>query len=266
MPRMLICERLDTTDSTQREVLRRLSAAASSTHLGVGSQPFGLWTTRQTQGIASHGRRWQDSPSGGLAISIAWPDSNAKPREMAWPIRWGLMTLTALEVSYPSLSGELGVKWPNDVMARQAKLAGVLVSRHLVGGQWWCIAGVGINLAWAQLPDMGRPITDLQRLGVYDVDPEKIVAELGKLADKLIQMPEANPMDYWCREYIRRDVAANKTISVVHPVSGEILMTGINRGISPVGELILETNGKRHMVAIGELSLRFSLNDVSAVS
>lgn len=266
MPRMLICERLDTTDSTQLEVLRRLSAVASSNDSGMASRPFGLWTTQQTQGIASHGRRWQDSPSGGLAISIAWPDSNANPWEMAWPIRWSLMTLAALEASYPALSDALGVKWPNDVMAQQAKLAGILVSRHLVGGQWWCIAGVGINLAWGNLPEMGRPITDLQRLGVPDADPEKIVAELCKLADHFIQTPEAKPIDYWRKEYIRRDVAANKTISVVHPVSGEILMTGVNRGISPTGELILETNGRQHMVAIGELSLRFSSDNVSAMS
>lgn len=267
MPRMLICERLDTTDSTQREVLGRLSAVADLRPSGQAHRAFGLWTTQQTRGIASHGRRWQDSPDGGLAISIAWPDANSTAREMAWPIRWSLLTIAALEASYPILSKRLGVKWPNDVMAQQSKLAGVLVSRHLVHGEWWCIAGVGINLAWRELPEVGRPVTDLQRLGVQEPDPEKIVTALRHAADALLNGPSGETAsDVWQKEYRDRDVAADKLVSVVHPVSGETLMMGMNRGLSPTGELILEVDGTQHRVAIGELSLRFVSAAVSAMS
>lgn len=266
MPRMLICERLDTTDSTQREVLRRLSAIVPADDLASEAKPFGLWTTRQTRGMASHGRRWQDSPDGGLAISIAWPERPSSSAEMAWPIRWSLLTIAALETSYPILSEQLGVKWPNDVMAQQSKLAGVLVSRHFVGSQWWCVAGVGINLAWQMPPDMGRPIIDLQRLGVSEPNPEKIVAALSHLANDLLALSSTQTTaDTWRKDYGCRDVAANKMVSVVHPVSGEILMTGLNRGISPTGELILEINGEQHRVTIGELSLRLTPESVSVL-
>lgn len=258
MPRMLIFERLDTTDSTQREVLRRLTANAQAHQETPAVNPFGLWTTRQTQGMASHGRRWQDSPDGGLAISIAWPEQAAQPPNGAWPIRWSLMAVAALEASYPILVGRLGVKWPNDVIAEQSKLAGVLVTRHFAAGRWWWVAGVGINLAWRVAPEMGRPITDLRTLGVMNPDPETIVAALGRLANTVLPDAPVDSDDQWRQEYGRRDVAANKVVSVVHPVSGETLMSGINRGIRSTGELVLETHEGQKIVAIGELSLRFS--------
>lgn len=267
MPRMLICERLDTTDSTQREVLGRLSAVADLSLTGQTNRAFGVWTTQQTRGIASHGRRWQDSPDGGLAVSIAWPDANLTGRDMAWPIRWSLLTIAALETSYPILSKQLGVKWPNDVMAQHAKLAGVLVSRHLVNGEWWCIAGVGINLAWHALPEIGRPVTDLQRLGVPQPDPEKIVGALCHVADALLNsLSSETSSDFWQKEYRQRDVVADMQVSVVHPVSGETLMMGVNRGVSPTGELILDADGTQRRVAIGELSLRFVPSAASAMS
>ena len=273
MPRMLICDRLDTTDSTQREVLRRLSGVGASDHrdkppqpeLGL-ARPFGLWTTRQTQGIASHGRRWQDSPDGGLALSIAWPEQQAQASDMAWPIRWSLLVISALETSYPELRSLLGVKWPNDVMAQQAKLAGILVSRHLVGGQWWCVAGVGINLAWGVLPEIGRPVTDLRRLGVANPDPEQIVMAIAQAAtDDLSVAQTIATADVYQSEYRRRDVAVDAIVSVVHPVTGATLMTGTNQGINTRGELMLQVDGQQQTVAIGELSLRFA-PDVAAVS
>jgi BirA family transcriptional regulator, biotin operon repressor / biotin---[acetyl-CoA-carboxylase] ligase len=263
---MLACERLDTTDSTQREAVRRI--VANGRHAGggmgkpagpeQGAGAFGLWTTHQTQGLASHGRRWQDSPSGGgLALSIAWQEHSAHANHPAWPIRWSLLAVSALEAAHPELSGRLGVKWPNDIMHHSAKLAGVLVSRHFIDGRWWCIAGIGINLVWEKPPQMDRPITDLVSLGVPNPDPEKIVSRMASTAAPVL-MAEGPSEEHgmWRAEYGRRDVVAGMPVRVVHPTTNATIQTGVNRGIGPAGELILDVDGEQHFVTVGELSLR----------
>jgi BirA family transcriptional regulator, biotin operon repressor / biotin---[acetyl-CoA-carboxylase] ligase len=270
---MLVCERLDTTDSTQREALRRIAARGSQAHVGSrepdapanGAPIFGLWTTHQTQGLASHGRRWQDSPSGGgLALSIAWQERQSHANTLAWPIRWSLLAVSALEAAYPELCGRLGVKWPNDIMHDDAKLAGVLVSRHFVSGQWWCVAGIGINLAWHITPSMDRPITDLKRLGVAQPDPETIVSTIAGRAFPVLSTEDLNSdAGFWRDEFERRDVAAGMRVRVVHPVTNITIQTGVNRGISPTGELLLDVDGNPHVVAVGELSLRPAHGEIS---
>lgn len=252
MPRMWPCERLSTIDSTQREVLRRLSRPGAQS--GV---PFGLWTTAQTQGIASHGRRWVDSPDG-LACSLGWPETLCPLGiESAWPVRLSLITIQVLEHCFPGVRGRIGVKWPNDMMVGDKKLGGVLVSRHHVNGAWWLVAGIGVNLAWPTVPELDRPVTALIDLGVRDLMPENIVAGLSTAIAQVCSVSaQTTYVDGLTEEFRRRDIYADQSVVVVHPVSGEALARGINRGCSANGSLQLEVDGMVRSISVGELSLR----------
>jgi biotin-[acetyl-CoA-carboxylase] ligase BirA-like protein len=255
MPRMWASEHLDSIDSTQREALRRLEAYALSNGSTSGSAPFVLWTTCQTQGIGSHGRRWTDSGSG-LALSLAWPESLIDDPVPAWPIRCSLMVVDCLVRRYPQLADRVGVKWPNDIMAGRAKLGGVLVSRHRVAGQWWLIAGIGLNLAWQTSAALDRPVTDLESLDVAHVDPAALVADLVMAMHAQVTTP------WTATELMQRfscaDIFADVGVSVTHPMDGRLVAQGKSRGISEVGALRLQTAEQLLEVQIGELSLRES--------
>lgn len=249
MPRMWLCEHLETIDSTQREALRRIA------QINPDSQaPFALWTTRQTQGVGSHGRPWQDSPGGGLAISIAWPEEQKISTSFAWPARLSLLVLLALERCYPVLRNRLGLKWPNDILNGDAKLAGVLVSRHQVHGRWWLIAGFGVNLWWDQWPTLDRAVTDLRTLGVGAADPQQLVQAV--CADMERLWNQQYLAKYCEQEFARRDVLAGKMVNVVHPQDGGVLHQGENAGVTSAGELLLRCGARIITVSIGELSLR----------
>lgn len=243
------CERLLTIDSTQREALRRLNDRSQQAH------GFGLWTTRQTAGIASHGRVWRDSPGGGLAASFVWPEAEtALPAQAAWPIRLSLMLLEILESRYGPLSGMLGLKWPNDVMAGSSKLAGVLVSRHRVRERWWLVAGIGLNLAWDHDPDLDRPVTGLRNLGVGDIDTEQLVQALCTGVQALTE--EDIAASRWWERYARHDHWQGEHVCVVHPLHGGLIAQGIHCGISAEGKLRLLHRDAQIDVAYGEVSLR----------
>jgi BirA family transcriptional regulator, biotin operon repressor / biotin---[acetyl-CoA-carboxylase] ligase len=236
------CERLESVDSTQRELQRRL---------GLLNGPAAVWTTRQTAGVGSHGRPWKDSPDG-FAWSVAWAAGRGPIEAAAWPARLSLMVLEVLEGLYPVAKDRLCVKWPNDVMLAQGKLCGVLVSQHHHAGQAWLIAGIGINLAWPVAPQIDRPVADLRSLGVV-ADP----AVLATALCNAISLLWSCPVDLqWSGEFSRRDVMLGQQVAIVHPHSGEVLQSGLHQGIDAQGRLLLFTEGRTLPVQIGELSLR----------
>ena len=240
MPRMWPCERLESVDSTQREMQRRL---------GLLNGPAVVWTTRQTAGIASHGRSWKDSPEG-LAWSAAWPAGQGL--QGAWPARLSLMVLEVLEGLYPVTKDRLGLKWPNDLMVAEGKLCGVLVSQHHHLGRPWLIAGIGINLSWATLPGVDRPVADLRSLGV-EADPAVIADHL---CTAIASLSDCSTDWGWSGDFSRRDGMVGRQVAVVHPHSGETLHTGLHQGIDAQGRLMLFSQGRLLPVQIGELSLR----------
>lgn len=256
MPRMWPCERLTTIDSTQRELLRRLAGLS-----GQDRMPFGLWTTAQTQGMGSHGRQWVDSP-GGLALSLAWPEpfsASPAPSHPAWPLRLSLVVVLTLERFFKLKKTDLGVKWPNDIMARGRKLGGVLVSRHQIQGVWWLIAGIGINCSWPSSPNINRPVIALDDLGVHQPAIEALVSSLSAAVEGLCQQMGPHDASLWVDEFHRRDIYANQQVVVVHPLSGGMLADGCNRGVAHTGALRLEMNGVVRLIEVGELSLRAAM-------
>ena len=255
MPRMWPSEHLDSIDSTQREALRRVEAYALSHGSTIDCAPFVLWTTRQTQGIGSHGRQWTDSGSG-LACSIAWPESLMGQAVSAWPIRCSLVVVDCLLHRYPQLADRVGLKWPNDIMAGRAKLGGVLISRHRIAGQWWLIAGIGLNLAWQTPATLDRPVTDLESLAVDPVDPRVLVSDLMMAMQTQILTPW--PAEELMQRFSRADIFADVGVSVTHPMDGRLVAQGKSQGISALGALRLQTAEQLLEVQIGELSLRES--------
>jgi BirA family biotin operon repressor/biotin-[acetyl-CoA-carboxylase] ligase len=127
---------LDEIDSTNSEARRRAEAGEAG--------PLWITALRQTAGRGRRGRTWETG-QGNLAATLLMVTSR-EPREAAQ-----VSFIAALAVSDFARAhlpaGRVKVKWPNDVMVDNRKLAGVLVEsgQRREGGLWLAI-GVGINL------------------------------------------------------------------------------------------------------------------------
>jgi BirA family transcriptional regulator, biotin operon repressor / biotin---[acetyl-CoA-carboxylase] ligase len=122
----------------------------------VGSVGEGDWMVaeRQTAGRGRQGRAWQ-SPPGNLYASGLVQVREGDPPASTLALVTGLAVIDALGIS------SLSLKWPNDVLADRAKLAGILLERQ--GNR--VVIGVGINVAHCpDVPD--RPTISLAALGV----------------------------------------------------------------------------------------------------
>ena len=101
---------------------------------------------QQSAGRGRQGRAW-DSLEGNLHVSfLLKPDCDAKNiGQLAI-----LIGVAVAEAIQEMCSGEPCLKWPNDVLLKGQKCAGILVNTDLVGGRVeWAVIGVGVNTAKA---------------------------------------------------------------------------------------------------------------------
>jgi BirA family biotin operon repressor/biotin-[acetyl-CoA-carboxylase] ligase len=116
-----------------------------------GNAPDGLavLALRQTAGRGQGGRRWSDAP-GNLALSLLLRPGHPA-REAP---QWGLLGGVALAEAASAADAEpdaFSLRWPNDLLRRGAKCAGILTESALSpeGGLAWVVVGFGVNLAHA---------------------------------------------------------------------------------------------------------------------
>ncbi|MFE1600086.1 biotin--[acetyl-CoA-carboxylase] ligase [Methylobacterium sp. ID0610] len=150
----------DTLGSTSTQALARVRDGAAC--------PLWVVARRQTEGRGRRGSVWS-SPEGNLAASLAWPvPAGLAPDQLA---TLGFVAGVSLEralrdVCAPARGPEdaFRLKWPNDVLAGGAKLAGILLEREALPQGAVVVVGFGVNVAAA--PDgLPYPATSLAALG-----------------------------------------------------------------------------------------------------
>jgi BirA family biotin operon repressor/biotin-[acetyl-CoA-carboxylase] ligase len=158
----------DTVGSTNVLALDHARAGASGK----------LWVVskRQESGRGRRGRAWT-TPSGNLAATLLLVETYELRLAATLGFVAGLALADALDAVVPNRriaiapggSGGRGkrfeLKWPNDVLADGAKLAGILLESAMLGGDRFALAiGIGVNVV-AHPDDIPYPATSLKALG-----------------------------------------------------------------------------------------------------
>jgi BirA family biotin operon repressor/biotin-[acetyl-CoA-carboxylase] ligase len=112
--------------------------------------PVALRVDRQSAGRGRLGRSWH-GPGGGVWLSVAWPCVCEAALYEPAPVLAGLAVHSVLgdwlaSIGRAAEAVHLKVKWPNDVLVDDRKLAGVLCERPGVDGGRWLVVGVGLNI------------------------------------------------------------------------------------------------------------------------
>jgi len=128
----------------------------------------------QTQGRGRRGRLWV-SPPGNLYMSLL-----LRPRcQAASAAQLGfvaaLAMAEALDAAAPGLA--VGCKWPNDLLARGRKIAGILLETEMRAGDLpeFVVIGIGVNLA-SSPRDVAYPTTSLAEEGFPGIAPLELLA------------------------------------------------------------------------------------------
>ncbi len=118
---------------------------------------------RQTAGRGRHGRGWI-SPVGNLYLTLLLRPCVSAQAAGGLAIVAGLSLAEAC-VELGASSRSLRLKWPNDLVVGEAKVAGILLEADssTVGDLPWVSVGIGVNIRQAPAVE-GRPSAALQDL------------------------------------------------------------------------------------------------------
>jgi len=223
-----------------------------------------LWVAsrEQTAGVGRRGRKWL-TPHGNLAASVLTVTHVSLERAATLGFAAGLSLVEALGRVAPALDistaldgserakSRLMLKWPNDLVANGAKIAGILLQAEpMPGGNVAVVVGIGVNVAIApEVPD--QPSVSMTALGVR-TSPEEVLAELAEswlryeqLWDHGNGLPDIR--DLWLHH------ASGIGGEVAVRMDGEIVR-GRFETIDDHGCLVvLRNDGSRRRVAAGEV-------------
>ncbi|OUS08599.1 biotin--[acetyl-CoA-carboxylase] ligase [Rhodobacterales bacterium 52_120_T64] len=171
-------EVFQTLDSTNAEAIRRASKGESG--------PAWFLTLEQTQSRARRGRPW-DSGKGNFSASLLIRPKGG-PEHAALRSFIAALALRDALVEVCGREDIFSLKWPNDVLLNNRKLAGILLESGIdASGSYLCI-GIGVNLS--NEPDSSfiedgafAPISLRSVIGVK-IDPENFLTLLAMAFDR----------------------------------------------------------------------------------
>ena len=142
-PARVAVRSVDSTNALARRVAAGYRAKSERPVAAV----FLAW--EQTRGRGRGDRRWESPPGAGVYCSLLLPE-RPSTHLAELPLAVALGLASALE---PRVPGGVALRWPNDVMAGDRKLAGVLIeSTTLPGQKVTAVVGFGVNYAGAPVP------------------------------------------------------------------------------------------------------------------
>lgn len=209
---------------------------------------------KQESGKGRRGRSWV-SPSGtGIFMTLMIkPDINPNNASMLT-----LVAALAVAKAITSVTGEEAmIKWPNDIVVTGKKVCGILTEmnaqfdyiNHIV-------VGIGINVHNESFPEeISQMASSLMiEAGGKRFHRAQIIAETMSYFEQYYDtFLKTQDLSALVREYDKLLVNRNKSVRVLDPKEP---FDGKAMGITPKGELIVDTWESRKLVSSGEVSVR----------
>lgn len=232
-------------DSTNAEALRLLSS--------LPTLPFYVLAERQTSGRGRRGRSWVSPFGENIYYSLVLRIDGGMRQLEGMSLAVGLALLQVVRDCGVSSAG---LKWPNDVLVGERKLAGILLELsgdpadvcHVVIG-----IGLNVNMLAAEVRAIGQPWTSMRMELGRQLDRNELVCalnqQLSHYLDIQLRHGFAALQDEWQRSHLwqLRPVALT---AGGEPVEGVVL------GVDQSGAVRMQVEGIERVFSGGELSLR----------
>jgi BirA family biotin operon repressor/biotin-[acetyl-CoA-carboxylase] ligase len=208
----------------------------------------------QTHGRGSFGRQWHSPFGDNIYCSSRW---NLQC-DLAKLSGLSLITSLAVLASLKQLNQnkEIKIKWPNDILWNDKKLCGSLIEIIAeTNGNAQVIIGIGlnVNLDPSSIMPFDRPWCSLYEIHKSQFDRNLIIANLLVHLEAYLDQFLNSDLSHFMPEWNQVDCLYDQEITVSHSTGN---LTGIAKGINPLGQLILRDNqGDIHYLSSGDTTL-----------
>ncbi len=204
--RIIVLEKTDSTNDYAKRLLGNANVQL----------PFAVVAKYQTKGKGRQGNNWDSDYGKNVLLTVAchYHYDNVTLNKLV-----ALTAVNILKNTFPSI--DFRIKWPNDILAKKKKIAGILIEK--VKSTY--IAGIGINTNQTEFKELPNA-TSIKNITGFNADNEEIVR-------KFVRM-----IEYWSPKLPKH---------AVHMMFDNLLI-GIGQYVK------VEMNGKVYKVRIKEVN------------
>lgn len=220
---------VEDTDSTNADVARAARDGA----------PEGLIVTaeRQHAGRGRLDRRWTMPEGSGLVVSVLLRPDVAASRWVWLPLLAGL----AVDATVKECGVESGLKWPNDVLVKGRKIAGILLERIDSPAGPAAVIGVGLNVSMRAEELPVDTATSLLLEGATQVDRTVVLRAFLRNLEALYRAWSSNGGDPSAGirdSYLARCVTVGVQVRVTMPDAS--VLQGTAETVDTSGRLVVD--------------------------
>ncbi|WP_339530065.1 bifunctional biotin--[acetyl-CoA-carboxylase] ligase/biotin operon repressor BirA [Pseudomonas mucidolens] len=233
----------ESIDSTNAQALRLIDAGIAA--------PFLVLAEQQAAGRGRRGRKWVSPLAQNIYYSLVLRIEGGLRQLEGLSLVVGLAVMQTLRESGVQAAG---LKWPNDVLVGQKKIAGILL--ELVGDPadiCHVVLGIGINVNMQSADDVDQQWTSVQLETGAPVNRNHLIAKLGLQLQHYLDRHRASGFAALQEEWELNHLWQGRPVSVI---AGLNQVDGLVLGIDGQGALRLSVDGVEKVFSGGELSLR----------
>ena len=234
---------VETTASTNKDLVAAATEGAPEASV--------LVAEHQRAGRGRLGRGWDAPARSALTLSLlVRPDVPAA----RWPWLPLLAGVVTAETVRSTTDLDATLKWPNDVLVGERKLAGVLVERVDTPAGLAAVLGIGVNVTntRAELPVPTATSLALER--ARSTDRHVLLLELLRTLEAIYQewvRDNGDPAAGLHASYVRRCSTLGQEVRVELPDGAEL--TGRAESVDGTGRLVVATSTGRQPLGAGEV-------------
>ena len=205
----------------------------------------------QTKGRGRQGRSWVNRQGECLMFSLGWVFD--KPQYELGSL--ALVVALACRRALADIGLDVNIKWPNDLVVANDKLAGILIETARVENKTVAIIGIGINFV---LPKEVENATSVQALfqtaSKQGVSVKTLLNAVLAQLDALLNEYAQNGFASCVGEYNAANRDTNRPVLLLQ--EGRVVHEGVVKGVDAQGALRLLTDKGEKTIVSGEISLR----------
>ena len=227
--------------------------------LAIEGCPHGTLITADAQeaGVGRRGREWTSEKEAGIYMSLVLrPEIHTAQAHMLTLVAAMAVQQALKQVTVDDRNLEFNIKWPNDIILNKKKICGILTELSLKGSEIdFVVIGIGINVNNKSFPEeISQTATSLFLELNRQADKELLITEIWKqFAVYYKKFIQTEDISLFKEEYEAALVNKGNEVKVLDPL-GEYI--GITKGITDIGELIVDVEGEEQYVSSGEVSVR----------
>lgn len=205
----------------------------------------------QTKGRGRQGRSWVNRQGECLMFSLGWAFD--KPQYELGSL--ALVVALACRRALADIGLDVKIKWPNDLVVANDKLAGILIETARVDNKTVAVIGIGINFV---LPKEVENATSVQALfqtaSKQGVSVKTLLNAVLAQLDALLNEYAQNGFASCVGEYNAANRDTNRPVLLLQ--EGRVVHEGVVKGVDAQGALRLLTDKGEKTIVSGEISLR----------